>query len=266
MGKKIVGLYGLLCLLSFAIISVSCFNKWYQQVFKTLGFKTVFKLEVSLVSAHIPGDSVIFCGLVKKIWTEIPPRCSDIKEPTPLQDLAADWCAPLVYSVWPVPCQAFNTAYILGIIVILVYSLNILFIGTCFYLLYYYVSSKSHKPVYRYWAAVLHAVGTTMMAVACIFYTIFGMMRLNALGGTGIPGFFEASQSVGMTPGYFLVWIGVIIQYVALGLHVCMQVSGEETEEHRMYKDLLREQQQYGAIEAQMQGQMPPQEYPTAES
>ena len=31
-------------------------------------------------------------------------------------------------------------------------------------------------------------------------------------------------------------------------------------------KDLLREQQQYGAIEAQMQGQMPPQEYPTAES
>ena len=32
------------------------------------------------------------------------------------------------------------------------------------------------------------------------------------------------------------------------------------------WKDLLREQQQYGAIEAQMQGQMPPQEYPTAES
>ncbi|OLP94881.1 hypothetical protein AK812_SmicGene23047 [Symbiodinium microadriaticum] len=83
-------------------------------------------------------------GLVKKIWTEIPPRCSDIKEPTPLQDLASDLVRGLqvldtkyqANQAWH--CLglaeqgqiramefdgfAFNTAYILGIIVILVYS------------------------------------------------------------------------------------------------------------------------------------------------
>jgi len=252
MGKKIVGLYCVLCLLSFALISCSCFTKWYQQVFKTFGFKTALKLEVSLLTAHIPGDSIMFCRTIRYFKSITPNRCLDIKEPTPLQDLAADWCAPLIFQVWPVPCQAFNTAYIMGLVVMIVYGLNIIFLCTCFYLLYYYVDSKNHKAIYRTWAMVLHAIGTGILIISCIMYTILAMKRLNDLGGTGIPGFFEASQSVGMTPGFFIVWVGIVCQLVALGLHGCIQVSGEETEEQRLYKEMLKEQQQYGAIEAQM--------------
>lgn len=34
-----------------------------------------------------------------------------------------------------------------------------------------------------------------------------------------------------------------------------MQVRGEESEDQKFYKEMLKEQQQYGAVEDQMQGQ-----------
>jgi len=255
MGRKIVGLYCGLCVLSFAVISVSCFSKWYQQVFKTFGIKTAPKLEVSLLTAHVPAESIMFCKTIRKIKKKVPRSCDTLKEPQPLQDVAADWCAPGIYQAWPVPCQAFNMAYLLGLVVIMCYLLDVMLILTSFFLLYYYVSSESHKPIYRYWAAVLHAIGTGLFATACVTYTIFGMGRLNSIGGSGIRGLFEAATSVGMTPGYFAVWFGIFCQLAALGLHTAMQVRGEESEDQKFYKELLKEQQQYGAVEEQMQGQ-----------
>ncbi|OLP94882.1 hypothetical protein AK812_SmicGene23046 [Symbiodinium microadriaticum] len=292
-----------LCVLSFAVISVSCFSKWllgfilfrYQQVFKTLGIKTALKLEVSLLTAHVPAESIMFCTwpeledlkdsasldrpcldegkTIRKIKKKVPRSCDTLKDAQPL--------------------QAFNMAYVLGMVVIMCYILDVMLILT----------SESHKPIYRYWAAVLHALGawvgrTGLFATACVTYTIFGMGRLNSIGGSGIRGLFEAATSVGMTPvlvvlpvvlvvvlvrvvlvaavvvvvatvvwvvvvvpvavvghGYFAVWFGIFCQLAALGLHSAMQVRGEESEDQKFYKEMLKEQQQYGAVEDQMQGQ-----------
>ena len=72
---------------------------------------------------------------------------------------------------------------------------------------------------------------------------------MDAIGGSGIPGLFEASDSVGVSPGFFLVWMGILCQLVALCMHSCMRLSQEETNEQRTYKEMLKEQQAYGAME-----------------
>eukprot|EP00437_Effrenium_voratum_P014352 CAMPEP_0181446854 /NCGR_PEP_ID=MMETSP1110-20121109/26323_1 /TAXON_ID=174948 /ORGANISM="Symbiodinium sp., Strain CCMP421" /LENGTH=346 /DNA_ID=CAMNT_0023570953 /DNA_START=72 /DNA_END=1110 /DNA_ORIENTATION=- len=248
MGKKIVGLYCMMCVLSFVLISISCFNKWHQVTFKTLGFKTVMRMETSLTAVTIPASSKIFCGIFK---SKQPKRCADMQDGISLQEAASDWCAPMVFTIYPSPCIAFNRAYILGMIVILTYGLNVIFLCSCAFLLYYYLDSKSHKGEYRAWAGILHGVATGLLIAAVVCYSLFAMTALDAIGGSGIPGIMEASESVGISPGYFLVWVGILIQLVALGFHTCMRLNSEETEDQRIYKDMLKEQQVYGAMEAQ---------------
>ncbi|CAJ1395945.1 unnamed protein product [Effrenium voratum] len=258
MGKKIVGLYSLMCVLSFVLITISCFNKWHQVTFKTLGFKTVMRMETTLTVVTIPASSKLFCGIFKD---KQPNRCAEMQDGTPLQEAASDWCAPMIFTIYPGPCIAFNRAYILGMAVILTYGLNIIFLFSSAFLLYYYLGSKSHKPTYRTWAAILHGMATGLLIAAVICYTIFAMTAMDAIGGSGIPGLFEASESVGISPGYFLVWVGILLQLVALGFHACMRLSSEETEDQRLYKDMLKEQQSYGALEAQaamMEASYPP--------
>lgn len=89
------------------------------------------------------------------------------------------------------------------------------------------------------------------MIGAVVSYSCFAVSALDAIGGGGIVGFFEASQSVGVSPGYFLVWMGILCQCIAFGMHACMKLSNEETDEQRIYKDMLKEQETYGAMEEQ---------------
>eukprot|EP00913_Durusdinium_trenchii_P008592 g8068.t1 len=272
MGKKIVGVYCFLCVTSFVLMSISCFNKWHQVTFKTFGgWKTAFRLETSLTKSVMPKDSRLFCGLFTKwqpkrcldAWrhsnidrfardgqTSSPPtvwgRCDQreharlsegLADGWPLQEAAADWCAPAITAFYQHPCIAFNRAYIMGMVVLIVYAINVILLSTCAYLLYYYLDSKSHKPIYRTWAVILHGLGTFLMLCAVAGYTAFAMTSLDHIGGEGLPFVFEASQSVGMCPGYFLVWVALFLQLVSIGMHTCMKLSNEQTEEQRIYKD-----------------------------
>mmetsp|Transcript_29888 Transcript_29888/g.36638 ORF Transcript_29888/g.36638 Transcript_29888/m.36638 type:complete len:317 (+) Transcript_29888:65-1015(+) len=248
MGRKIVGLYCTLCVVSFMLISVSCFNKWHQVTFKTGGVWTAMRLETTLTTVTVPGDAKLFCGFFRR---HQPKRCGEIQEGRPLQEVAADWCAPLVAKFFPAPCVAFNRAYVLGITVLMIYGLNVVLLLSSAYLLYYYMDSKNHKPVYRTWAIILHGIGTLLMMGATASYSIFAMSALDSIGGGGIVGILEASQSVGVSAGYFLVWMGILLQLLAFALHFCMKLSNEQTEDQRLYKDMLKEQQQYGAMEDQ---------------
>eukprot|EP00438_Fugacium_kawagutii_P008171 Skav214665 [mRNA] locus=scaffold923:195935:200644:+ [translate_table: standard] len=154
---------------------------------------------------------------------------------------------------------------------------------------------KSHKPIYRTWAMALHGIATLLMIGAVTSYSIFAVSAMDAIGtlvgtgreqglepcfavvlsgnpngGGGIVGVIEASQSVGISPGYFLVgvpvaevWLGILLQLVAFGMHCCMRLSNEESEDDRIYKvscplapppprarqEMLKEQQKYGAME-----------------
>ncbi|CAK8999535.1 unnamed protein product, partial [Durusdinium trenchii] len=79
----------------------------------------------------------------------------------------------------------------------------------------------------------------------------FTLSRALGVCGEGLPFVFEASQSVGMCPGYFLVWVALFLQLVSIGMHTCMKLSNEQTEEQRIYKEMLKEQESYGAMEEQ---------------
>lgn len=252
MGKKIVGLYCTLCVLSFCLISISCFNKWHQVTFKTLGIRTVFRLETTLTKAILPEKSKLWCNFFKqRRHGYSPKRCGDLQEGMALQEAAADWCAPLIQSLYPAPCIAFNRAYVIGLCVLMTYGLNLILLCSSGYLLYYYLDSKSHKPIYRTWATILHGIATFLMIGAVASYSCFAVPALDAMGGGGIPGFLEASHSVGISPGYFLVWTGILCQLIAFCMHACMKLSNEETDEQRIYKDMLKEQETYGAMEEQ---------------
>lgn len=248
MGKKIVGLYCTLCVLSVVLISISCFNKWHQVTFQAFGVKTLFRLETSLTHATVPGTSKIFCGIFRNRQSK---RCGEFQEGVALQEIASKWCAKLATILYPTACEAFNKAYISGLAVILTYAMNIILLCTSAYLLWHYLESKSHKPVYRMWALILHAIASILMAGAVASYGGVAIKALDAMGGGGLPFVFDASQSVGVSPGYFLVWLGVLLQFAALGLHACMRVDDEETEDDRLYKDLMKEQERYGALEEQ---------------
>jgi len=201
-----------------------------------------------LTHAVVPGTSKIFCGIFRSRQTK---RCGEFQEGVALQEIASTWCAKMATILYPTACIAFNKAYISGMAVILTYVLNIILLCTSAYLLWYYLGSKSHKPVYRVWALVLHAIASILMAGAVASYGGVAIPALDAMGGGGMPFVFDASQSVGVSPGYFLVWLGVLLQFVAMGLHACMRVSDEETEDDRLYKDMMKEQERYGALEEQ---------------
>lgn len=248
MGKKIVGLYCTLCVVSFILISISCFNKWHQVTFQAFGAKTLFRLETSLTHAMVPGRSKIFCGIFRSRQTK---RCGEFQEGVALQEIASTWCAKMATILYPTACLAFNKAYLCGMSVILTYVMNVILLCTSAYLLYYYLESKSHKPVYRVWALVLHAIASILMAGAVASYGGVAIPALDAMGGGGLPFFFDASQSVGVSPGYFLVWLGVLLQFAAMGLHACMRVSDEESADDRLYKEMMKEQERYGALEEQ---------------
>ncbi|CAK8999536.1 unnamed protein product [Durusdinium trenchii] len=148
--------------------------------FKTFGgWKTAFRLETSLTKSVMPKDSRLFCGLFTK-WQ--PKRCLGLADGWPLQEAAADWCAPAITAFYQHPCIAFNRAYIMGMVVLIVYAINVILLSTCAYLLYYYLDSKSHKPIYRTWAVILHGLGTFLMLCAVAGYTAFAMTSLDHIG------------------------------------------------------------------------------------
>lgn len=64
--------------------------------------------------------------------------------------------------------EAFNRSYIFGMITLLMYAFNVILLCACAFLLYYYLDSKSHKPIYRLWAAILHGVAVFLMIGAVV--------------------------------------------------------------------------------------------------
>eukprot|EP00931_Biecheleriopsis_adriatica_P051200 TRINITY_DN29675_c0_g1_i1.p1 TRINITY_DN29675_c0_g1~~TRINITY_DN29675_c0_g1_i1.p1 ORF type:complete len:306 (+),score=33.59 TRINITY_DN29675_c0_g1_i1:154-1071(+) len=250
MGKKIFGLYATLCFLSVILITVSCSSTWHRIKVHVGGLIPTFRMDTSVLSVRIPEGSGFLCKVVPS------KTCEKLDEGVSLQHAQQQWCASYIKGVYPQPCTAFKHAYMFGIGVVIGFALDIILLGVSLYLLWHYMSSSRHKPVYRTSASYTHALGTLIMTVIVVLHTVLAMDKLENIGGLG-SSVLGASDSVGYAPGYFVMWCGILIQIIAIGLHTCMPLSQEETEDQRMEYEFMKEQKLYGSMDHEAPGDLP---------
>ncbi|CAJ1433977.1 unnamed protein product [Effrenium voratum] len=211
---------------------VAAFVRWHA-LHVHLGPMTLMKANTGLLYTYVEYGLVFFCGFMNK-WD----KCQDMRDGMWLQEVASEVCVPLLTAAVPQPCHAYNTAYWTGLVCMFAIALNwILMIVSCSMLMTYFSSSK-HKPEYRQWSLYLMATGTCLIFSALMLWTLVTLQALD-----DIISMLQVHYDItGASYGFFFMWFSLVFQLAALGMHNCMPVGNELTEEERLFNKMQKAQ------------------------
>ncbi|CAJ1345639.1 unnamed protein product, partial [Effrenium voratum] len=232
MGEKTGVAYYMMCTLAMVGQLVAAFVRWHA-LHVHLGPMTLMKANTGLLYTYVEYGLVFFCGFMNK-WD----KCQDMRDGMWLQEVASEVCVPLLTAAVPQPCHAYNTAYWTGLVCMFAIALNwILMIVSCSMLMTYFSSSK-HKPEYRQWSLYLMATGTCLIFSALMLWTLVTLQALD-----DIISMLQVHYDItGASYGFFFMWFSLVFQLAALGMHNCMPVGNELTEEERLFNKMQKAQ------------------------
>jgi len=148
----------------------------------------------------------------------------------------------------PFACDAFSTAFVVGIVVCIIIFFNFALLAVANYVLYCYFSGEKRKPEYRRTAAGLHLVATFILFIGLMLYVFEATVRLDSFGGGGIKLFAEATLAPGTEWGAKIAWLALAFQMLAGCLFFWIKAGDELTED-----DIFTSQLQTTAQKAEME-------------
>eukprot|EP00931_Biecheleriopsis_adriatica_P097529 TRINITY_DN71333_c0_g1_i1.p1 TRINITY_DN71333_c0_g1~~TRINITY_DN71333_c0_g1_i1.p1 ORF type:complete len:295 (+),score=39.05 TRINITY_DN71333_c0_g1_i1:104-988(+) len=244
MGVKLAGVYGFLCIFTMAVSLVGCNMKLHSTRFMA-GPLTLFKMETSFLSVRVDGGAELLCRFSRN------KKCKEeLENGVPLLDAAQQFCASTVKLAFPEACAGYNTAYILGMVSVIAFSANGILLPVCIYLVYCYMDSPKHKPIYRQSSAAIHGISFLAVTVIFIVYLSSAQGGLDAVGqNLAEPIFTNAS---GASNGLFVIGASLLAQAVSLMMHCWLPVGDEPTEDEIAQTKLLKEEQMFQAETGQV--------------
>jgi len=215
---------------------------WHSTRFHSVGFVTLFQMKTSLLFVQVP-------HMAKPVRAAFGERvCEGLKEGILLETAKERWCNPLVSVTVPFACDAFSTAFVLGIVVCIVIFFNFALLGVANYMLYCYFSGEKRKPEYRRTAAGLHLVATFILFMGLLLYAFEATTRLDSFAGGGIKLLAEATLAPGTEWGAKIAWLAWLCQMAAGCLFFWIKSGDEITED-----DIINSQMQRAAQKAEME-------------
>eukprot|EP00405_Crypthecodinium_cohnii_P014789 CAMPEP_0206461214 /NCGR_PEP_ID=MMETSP0324_2-20121206/25221_1 /ASSEMBLY_ACC=CAM_ASM_000836 /TAXON_ID=2866 /ORGANISM="Crypthecodinium cohnii, Strain Seligo" /LENGTH=318 /DNA_ID=CAMNT_0053933079 /DNA_START=111 /DNA_END=1067 /DNA_ORIENTATION=+ len=217
MGKKVANLVAFLGVVSVVLLIVGACLPMH---------KTVMVLVVAPVGTIATGlTHTRFVGIEKSFRDNVK-RQAGAEYNKGFWDSAQEWqdletvrshaCTPALQTLFGGLCQAYETAYGMGIAVIIILSLNIACqIGGC-YLLHDYVTRKAN-PKYREMSASMILMSSAVLLFIMIIYGAVALTHLNSMTSGGIlPGVkpIQTSKGSGFSKGYVVMICGCIVQLI----------------------------------------------------
>ncbi|CAK9084717.1 unnamed protein product [Durusdinium trenchii] len=219
MGAKVAMTYVILCSVSALGQFISLFCRWHMV---SIGGGFILTMYTTLFTTRFDHGVTTLCTLMTK-WE----KCRDIKKGMWLQDVQSQTCMPALTALSNVPCHAFKTAYIMGMISVLAFVFNwILMLASCG-MLWQYLRGK-HKPEYRNISFYLIIAGAILLFIAVMCWSF---MALPALDEVSHLFTFIGQPPAGASYGYFWMWFSFIFELVAIALHAWMPLNNEMTED-----------------------------------
>jgi hypothetical protein len=204
-------------------------------------------MKTKLLTASIDeGASLLFCKLASSQM-----KCEDYEDGFDLKNAAQFWCSNFWANTPTIstgPCNAFSTAFYMGLFVATTLLLNIIALGLSCWLLYRYAAEEKHKPVYRQIAIIMHTIATIAMVVVMILYSVLAGQQLDSI----LPGYLPASgQSAGY--GQIMFLVAILVQVAAAAISNCVPMGNEQTEEEYLVDQMKKEKmRQYGAAKGSL--------------
>lgn len=249
MGQKTVAIISFLtvlamgCSLGGALMSTHKVSFFTGYVFRAV------RLETHLFTVEIDDASSFFCNVVNKIR---PGTCNSGS--FMLQDVAQQFCAPVLIPIYPQACEGFHMAYLMGVMLALALGINAMLCVAGVWLLHNYITGDTHKKSYRYWSLSLFFCGTMILAASLGAY---GFLVFRALDNMRPRGFgvwgelvFKPSETAGLSWGYLSLVLNVVVQIIILALFPLAKTSEEMSKddlEERKIRQEFANESGYGA-------------------
>jgi len=234
MGRRIVGAYVSLNCVAVLFEVIAASMTWHSTRFMVLG-ATIFRMKTGLLTASIDQGASLLCKFTPEKY------CESLEDGFDLKEAAQQWCATAIVNVAAGPCQAFSTAFYLGLLVITTLLLNIIVLGVSCWLLYRYAAENKHKPVYRQTAIVMHLLATLAMVIVSILYSMVAGQQLDSIMGDMLP------TGHGTGYGQIMFLVAILVQVAAAAMSNCVAMGNEQTEEEHLVDQMNKEKmRQYG--------------------
>jgi len=185
------------------------------------------------------------------------PFCGELADSASLEDFAQRSCAPTIQQVVDNLCDGAHHAYMVGLMLAIVFCMNVMLQGAAVYSFNYYMTSSMRKK-YRKLGVILQCIGIFfVVAVLGIYYAMviiyLSGVKLKGLHAIGI----GAGQGANATYGYFLMWVSCLMQVAAILLSVLGARSSQEEliEEAREQAKFAAEMGGFGEVELPTYGQ-----------
>eukprot|EP00435_Cladocopium_sp_Y103_P062884 s241_g24.t1 len=188
MGTKAAVMYAFCSVFALVLQSIATQIKWHALRFMSgITTHTLMKMETGLLYTRVDTGSSLLCfyrdAAQKDVSRLKPSMCDRLSEGITLQDAADEWCAPLLMSTFPSPCEGFKAAYFLGLGTLLAMAINVVAIVVCLFLIAQYLEGTLHKGVYRVWALILHITSTVILIAVYVVYIMIAITALDEVGG-----------------------------------------------------------------------------------
>lgn len=233
---------GMLAVLQMVVSAVGLCLPMHSVSFFTMMVGRVFRMQTSVLHVKVQEKSNdVFNAMNKlnnKAWK------SPLEGQRSIQEVAHRFCAQGIHTIFPDLCVGLSNAYLLGMLLLVVFLINMVVEVIAYGQFYAYLVDKPKKSRRR-GAFTLLVAGTLPCTSMLLLYALGVLMYLDHMQPVGIVSFtFHPNKGSGVSEGYFLLWLATLMQMgIAVGVNRS-RTDHEDIEEQRqdiieMQRDLF---------------------------
>jgi len=240
MGRQAVHFAMGLSGLSSFLMMFGLFMRYHKLSFYSMKVFKALDLEIYLLTGKVEFAEGDACKFIRNVAPESVSQCEDLAGNHDLMDLSHRFCAPAIDSLFKQACSGVSMAYALGLATVIFTIVNMVMQGIATFMLYHYLYKKAQKK-YREVSLILACIGTCIVALCLMVYMPAVSMQLDNItvtfgqfGSTII----DVAKGTGISHGYMIMWLAVLVQIVQIILYKYGRIS----DENRMVEQKMQEQ------------------------
>lgn len=152
--------------------------------------------------------------------------CEPFEANPTLEEFAQQACSPAISGSVANLCDGAYHAYVVGLMLVIVFVMNIMLQGAAMYSFNYYMTSSMRKK-YRKIGVILQSIGVFFVVAVLVIYYAMVITYLNGVK-IRLISIVGASNGAGASYGYFFMWISCVLQIGSILLSVVGAGSSQE--------------------------------------
>lgn len=236
MGLKILQASVALSALSVMLTLVCCTQVWHATVFTAFGIPAVIRMETS--ATHISFTSCGSGTISGAILRSVSSVCKEAPKSQDLHTFSQTTCSGVINTFFPTMCSATQSAYSLGLVVIIASVVNAILQGVGAYLAFEY-ASKFRKNYRQTWLLLL-CIGAFIQFLSIVLYQFLAILEMDNMRSNIV--ILQPGNGMGTTISFMLLYVGVALEILAIVLAQYCKFSQEALEEERRANEKFSEE------------------------